>query len=131
MTFGDCYEGFLHIANGAGYTSDDSISDRGTGIWQSRWRFRVYPQNRHPARYRLHAEIQVEEGSAAKGWLLRFAIEQEVVDDLRRSIEPREEDWSSKGQDSEGEAILAEALVRRIGPMPTRPEPGKAPANDR
>jgi hypothetical protein len=85
---------------------------------------------RHPARYRLLAEIDLEQGSSAKGWLVRFAIDQEVVKDLRRSIEPREEDWSRAGQDQESEAILNEALLRRLAPRPgakpdANAEPGK------
>ncbi len=116
MTLGDCLDGFEHVATGQGFVVDGGVTDRGNGIWQSRWRDRVHPTNRHPARFRLYAEVLIEEGSAAKGWPIRYAVEQQIVDDLRRSIEPREEDWSNDGQDREREAILGEALVRRLAP---------------
>ncbi len=122
MTIGECQDGLIHVATGAAFTSDDSVTDRGLGIWQSRWRFRVL-DNRHPARYRLRAEILVDEGDPKTGWPIRYAVDQETVKDLRRSLEPREEDWSSAGQDKEGEAILGERLVRRLAPLPAAPRP--------
>ena len=128
MTLGECMDGVVHVAKGAGFMSDDSVTDRGMGIWQSRWRGRVMRPSGNPARYRLYLEVLVEEGSAADGWPIRYTVDQEKVDDLRRSIEPREEDWSSTSQDSETEAILGEAFVRRLAPkpMPKREAP-KAP----
>ncbi len=123
MTLGECYDGLVHVANGAGFSVDGSASDRGMGLWQSRWRFRTLPPVGRPARYRLHAEILVDEGSAKTGWPIRFAVDQEHVDDLRRSIEPREQDWSSIGQDRETETILGEALVRKLAPASTSPRP--------
>lgn len=119
MSYGECFDGLVHVANGAGFTADGSATDRGLGIWQSRWRFRTLPPVGRPARYRLYAEILVDEGSPATGWPIRFAVDQQQVTDLRRSIDPREEDWSKAGQDRETEAILGEALVRRLAP--TRP----------
>ncbi len=126
MTLGEAFDGLVHVANGAGFTSDASVTDRGMGVWQSRWRTRVLPPVGHPARFRLRAEILVDEGSAAAGWPMRYAVDQETVDDLRRSIDPREEDWSSAGQDREKEAILGEALARRLAPRSVTPR-----ANDR
>lgn len=128
MSYGECFDGFVHVATGAGFSSDNSVTDRGLGIWQSRWRFRVLRPSGHPARYRLYAEVLVDEGSPATGWPIRFAVDQEKVDDLRRSIDPREQDWSSAGQDRESEAILGEALTRRLAPKPM-PDQGarKAP----
>lgn len=127
MTLGECMDGIVHVANGVGFSSDDSVTDRGMGIWQSRWRFRVLPPVGRPARYRLRAEVLVDEGSAAAGWPIRFAVDQEKVEDLRRSIEPREEEWSDADQDRESEAILGEALVRRLAPKSLPPrEPARA-----
>lgn len=125
MSLGQCFDGIVHVANGMGFTSDDSVTDRGMGIWLSRWRFRSLPPVGRPARYRLYVEVLVDEGSPAEGWPLRFAVDQEQVEDLRRTVDPREQDWSSAPQDSETEAILGEALVRRLAPTP---KPGK---NDR
>jgi hypothetical protein len=118
MTIGECFDGINFVATGAGFASDGSVTDRGLGTWQSRWRFRVLRPSGRPARYRVHAEILVDEGSAAKGWPIRFAVDQEKVEDLRRSMDPREEDWSPDGQDKETEATLGEALVRRLAPKP-------------
>lgn len=130
MTVGECFDGIVHVATGVGFTSDDSVTDRGLGVWQSRWRFRTLPPVGHPARYRLRVEMLLDEGSPTDGWPLRFAIDQETVDDLRRSMDPREEDWSDDGQDREKEAILGEALSRRLAPKPLPGRAGKDAAKD-
>ncbi len=114
MTFGECYDGLLYLAKNDGFTIDVSASDRGLGTLQSRWRFRQLGLNR-PGRYRLIAEVMIDEGSAQKGWPVRYVIMQEKVKDLRRSMEPRESDWSKDGQDRERETIFGERLVRRLG----------------
>ena len=116
MPIGACFDGVDHCARGMKFVSDDSVTDRGLGIWQSRWRQRVKPPVGRPARYRLRVEILVDEGSSKTGWPVRFAIDQEVVDDLRRANAPEEGDWSRDGQDTELEAILGEALLRRLAP---------------
>ena len=67
-----------------------------------------------PGRYRLRAEVLFDEGSPDKGWPVRFVVEQQKVKDLRRSMEPAEEDWSSDYQDREAETILGERLSRRL-----------------
>jgi hypothetical protein len=115
MTIGEVYDGLLAIAAGDGFAVDASTSDRGNGLLQSRWRQRTLERH-FPGRYRLRAEIMLEEGSALGGWPVRFAIEQQKVEDLRRSNDPREDDWSDHGQDREREAIFADKLVRRLAP---------------
>jgi hypothetical protein len=72
-----------------------------------------------PGRYRLRVEVLLDERSAATGWPVRYVVEQEKVEDLRRSLDPREEDWSSTGQDKEKEVLLGERLVRRLAPKST------------
>lgn len=114
MTYGECYEGLLFIAKNDGFAVDVHGSDRGMGTLQSKWRMRQLSLGR-PGRYRLVAEIDVDKGSAQAGWLVRFAIEQQLVKDLRRSNTPEEKDWSKNGQDGEREAIFGEKLQRRIG----------------
>jgi hypothetical protein len=113
MTLGECYDGLAFIAQNDGFAPDVSTCDRGNGIWQSRWRMRQVGLNR-PGRYRLRAEIIIEEGSKEKGWPLRFAIDQQKVKDLRRSNDPTEDDWSDAGQDGEREAIFGDKLARRL-----------------
>jgi hypothetical protein len=115
MTFGECFDGLIAIANSTGFTADIAACDRGLGLWQSRWRMRQLGLNR-PGRYRLRAEVMIDEGSSAKGWPIRYVIEQQKVKDLRKSLEPSETDWSNDGQDREIETIFGEKLVRRLSP---------------
>jgi hypothetical protein len=116
MPVGQVFEGIVLVASGDGLTADATETDRGNGVWQSRWRGFIMPLTRHPGRYRLRVEVLLDEGSAATGWPLRFAVDREKVDDLRRSIEPREEDWSAAGQDTEKEALIGDRLARRLAP---------------
>ncbi len=117
MTLGECFDGIEHVAQRE-FVSDGAVSDRGLGIWQSRWRQRMLERN-FPGRFRLRVEVMLDEGTTATGWPIRYVVEQERVDDLRRSLQPREEDWSSTGQDKEKEALLGERLVRRLAPKST------------
>lgn len=128
MPIGQCFDGIVEMAS-TEFVVDQSVTDRGEGIYQSRWKVRVLP-NRHAARNRLRVEVLLDEGSAATGWPLRFVVEQEAVDDLRRDLEPREEDWSSDGQDKEKETLFGERLLRRLAPKSVRAgaRPAAAPA---
>ena len=119
MTFGECYDGLVFIATRDGFTADPMKCDRGVGTWESRWRERQIGLGR-PGRFRLRAEVLIDEGTPKEGWPIRFAIDQEKVKDLRKSMQPQEEDWSDDGQDTEREAILGEKLVRRLAPKATR-----------
>lgn len=115
MTFGECYDGLVFIAGKDGFSPDALACDRGMGTWQSRWRERQLGLGR-PGRFRLRAEVLIDEGSPEAGWPIRFAIDQEKVKDLRKSMQPTEDDWSDDDQDTEREAILGEKLVRRLAP---------------
>jgi hypothetical protein len=115
MTFGECYDGITFVAKNGGFAPDVPSCDRGNGIYQSRWRFRQLGLGR-PGRYRLIAEVLLDEGSAKDGWPIRFVVEQQKVKDLRDALEPKEEDWSDDGQDSEAETIFGEKLSRRLSP---------------
>ena len=118
MPVGECYDGLVYIAGKDGFAADMAACDRGLGTWQSRWRQGV-TDLRHPARYRLRAEILLDEGSADKGWTIRFAVEQECVKDLRHSVNPGPSDWSPNGQNGEKEALLGEKLALRLRPKKT------------
>lgn len=113
MTLGQCFDGLVFVAQTSGFSADVPECDRGNGKWQSRWRLRQLGLGR-PGRYRLRAEVLLDEGSNAKGWPIRYVVEQQKVKDLRRSMEPTEEDWSSDYQDREAETILGERLSRRL-----------------
>jgi hypothetical protein len=122
MPIGQCFDGIVEIA-GTEFVADASGTDRGEGLYLSRWRQRVLP-NRHLARNRLRLEVMLDEGSATTGWPIRYYVEQETVDDPRRDRDPREEDWSADGQDSEKEVLFGERLMRRVAPKAVR---GAAP----
>jgi sulfatase modifying factor 1 len=135
MVLGQCWDGLVEAATLKGYAEDPGVSDRGLGLWQSRWRPRLLA-NRHPGRTRVRIEIDLDKGSYSHGWPFRFVCEQQTVKDMRRASDPREEDWSSDGQDAELETILGEFLVRRnivrdpphrkpltAASVPSKPEP--------
>jgi hypothetical protein len=125
MSLSEAWNGFVQIATARdGWRVDQSTTDRGNGIWQSRWKKREMERN-FPIRNRLNMEILIDDGSRETGWLVRYVIEQDKVVDLRRHTDPTEDDWSPAGQDSEGEVILGERLMRRLAPksvqIPARP----------
>ena len=116
MSLGEAWQGWVDIVTSRdGWVVDHSSTDRGNGVWQSRWKRRETERN-FPVRSRLVMEVLIDDGSRTEGWLIRYAIEQEICEDLRRHQEPAEEDWSSYGQNAEVEAVLGERLVRRLAP---------------
>ena len=121
MSLAECYDGVVFIADVA-YRNDTSVSDRGLGVYQSRWRRRESDYN-FPLRHRLRCEILIDQGSSDKGWPVRYRIEREKVEDLRRHRDPQEDDWSADGQDSEAEALFAQRLARRLAPKSVVNEP--------
>lgn len=115
MTQAECYEGLVYVATRGGLAADIPNCDRGLGTWQSRWRVRQLPIF-GLGRYRLRAEMLLDEGSAAEGWIIRYAVEQQKVEDPRRRTDPTEDDWEDAGQDREAEATLGSRLERKLGP---------------
>lgn len=115
MKLGACYEGLVYIATNEGFQPDPRGTDRGEGTWQSRWRHRDSDMH-YRVRYRLVAEILLDEGSDEKGWPVLFAVEQEKAKDLRDYADPKEDDWSRVGQDEEAEARLLSKLKSRLAP---------------
>ncbi|MCA8976910.1 MAG: hypothetical protein KDC98_19460 [Planctomycetes bacterium] len=114
MTLADCYDGIVDTATTVGLVPDISVCDRGLAIWQSKWR-EVSLRPFGLGRFRLRAEVLLEEGSAERGWVVQFAFEREKVGDPRRERSPIEEDWQADGQDREKEALFGERLRRRVG----------------
>ncbi|MAD33510.1 MAG: hypothetical protein CMJ88_07110 [Planctomycetes bacterium] len=116
MTLGEAWQGWQDIVTSRdGWVVDHSATDRGNGVWQSRWKRRETERN-FPVRSRLCMEVLVEDGSRKDGWVMRFAVEQEICEDLRRHQEPAEDDWSGFGQNAEAEKVLGERLARRLAP---------------
>lgn len=116
MTLGEAWQGWQDIVTSRdGWVVDHSATDRGNGVWQSRWKRRETERN-FPVRSRLCMEVLIDDGSRKDGWVMRFAVEQEICEDLRRHQEPTEEDWSGFGQNAEAEKVLGERLARRLAP---------------
>lgn len=124
MTYAEVYDTVAFIADGDGFVPDHSACDRGLGTWQSRWRQRHLTLGR-PQRYRLRVEIDVDEGSAAAGWPVRYVVEQQIVKDLRHDRDPKESDWSLDGQDTEREQRFGDRLARRLQPPSAARQPGR------
>lgn len=85
----------------------------------SRWR-EVTPGFGQSMRQRVRAELVEQKGEGdAVVWQVRLCVERERVKDLAHSLQPREEDWSSDGQDQELEQIIVTQLRLRFGdPLP-------------
>lgn len=110
----EVYDAIEFLARTDGFVASAGECDRGLGTWSSRWRQRQIGLGR-PGRYRLLAEVLVDEGSDQDGWTVRFLIEQQKVKDLGRSREPAEEDWDDDGQDQEKEFLFGRRLAMRLG----------------
>jgi hypothetical protein len=113
MSQADVYDAVDFLAQGDGYLAGPEC-DRGLGVWLSRWRQRVLLNN-HPARFRLRVEVLIDKGTAQTGWTILYAVEQQKVKDLGKSVDPAEEDWSADGQDGEREFIFGQRLALRLG----------------
>ena len=122
MSLAECYDGVVFIAEGGRFYNDKSVSDRGLGTYQSRWLRRESERN-FPLRLRLRCEVLIDQGSSEKGWPVRYVVEQEKVEDLRRHRDPQEEDWEADGQDSEAESMFGNRLARRLAPKSVVNEP--------
>ncbi|MGE3175595.1 MAG: hypothetical protein AB7O97_23425 [Planctomycetota bacterium] len=118
----EVYDAVEFLARTDGFAPEVGACDRGLAVWESRWRFRQLGLGR-PGRFRLRAEILIDDGSAETGWIVRYCVEQQQVKDLKKSMDPAEEDWSDGGQDGEREFLFGERLRRRLatiaGPVPT------------
>lgn len=116
MRFAQVWEGVDFVARTDGFLPDPAESDRGLGVYQTRWRRQTLMLGR-AGRYRLRAEIRAKEEPEG-AWLVRYYIEQQKVDDLARMFTQTEDDWSAAGQFSAREQIFGERLSRRLGTGP-------------
>jgi hypothetical protein len=114
MRQGEVFAAVDQLARADGFLPDAANSDTGLGTWQSRWRNRQIGLGR-PGRFRLRVEVMIDEGSLETGWPVRYLVEQQKVKDLKKSINPTEDDWSSDGQDAEKEFLFARRLSLRLG----------------
>ncbi len=114
MTQAECYDGLVFVAS-RDFAPDIPKCDRGLGTWQSRWRIRQLPIF-GLGRYRLRAELLLDEGSTAEGWTIRYIVEQQKVKDPRRRRDPAPDDWSDDGQYREREVLFGDRLQRKLAP---------------
>ncbi len=125
-TRAEAYDAVEFLARTDGFAPSQANCDRGLGTWSSRWRYRQVGLGR-PGRYRLQAEVLLEDGSHQAGWIVRYLVEQQKVKDLARSREPVEDDWDADGQDIEREYLFGQRLIRRLG---SGAQTGREPQGD-
>ncbi|MHC5063389.1 MAG: hypothetical protein ACYTG5_05390 [Planctomycetota bacterium] len=90
-----------------GFPPDLGQTDRGNRVYVSRWR--EYPAPfRFGRRSRLHAKF-TNRGERDK-WRLEFYIEEQVIGNLGRGFEAKEEDWKAAGQDLQREEVMMSQL---------------------
>ena len=111
-TFGEVWGAVDRVASTDGFRQDTAASDRGLGIYQTRWDRRVLGLGRS-GRRRLHCEI-VPDRENEDGLMVRFYVEQQRVQDLGMST-PTEKDWDDAGQDGVYQNIFVERLARFLG----------------
>ena len=109
----ELFDAIEHIALKNGYTPDVGETDRGLGVFVSRWR-RSHQWVGRPLRYRLVVEVDLEEPTQEGGYFVRYAVERQKVGNPSRSMDPREEDWSDDGQESEAEYLFGTSLQLRL-----------------
>lgn len=123
-TLGEVWGAVDRVASTDGFRQDMAASDRGLGIYQTRWDRRVLGLGRS-GRRRLHCEI-VPDRENDDHLMVRFYVEQQRVQDLGMST-PTEKDWDDAGQDGVYQNIFVERLARFLGLLDevrpsTRPE---------
>lgn len=125
QAFQDLWDAVAEVSTRHGMPPHVRQTDRGRGQFTSRWR-EVTPGFGQTMRQRVRAELIEQKGEAdAVVWQVRLCVERERVKDLAHSLRPREEDWSSDGQDQELEQIIVTQLRLRFGdPLPGSTGPG-------
>ena len=125
QAFQDIWDAVAEVSTRHGMAPHGRYTDRGRGQFTSRWR-EVTPGFGQSMRQRVRAQLIEQKGEDdAVLWQVRLCVERERVKDLGRSLQPREEDWSSDGQDQELEQIIVTQLRLRFGdPLPGSTGPG-------
>ena len=129
-SFGDIWVGMQHVTRRLGYAADRGETDRGRRVFQSTWETRLmFP--RGSMRYRVRAEVERIRPNEP-GWRVRCYVERQKVNNIARSLNPREEDWEPDGQDPLKENVFVGTLRGELGltvlestPRPTDREPHK------
>ena len=113
VPFARVWEGLDYVCRTDGFRVDSAASDRGLGIYETRWRERTLALG-HAGRRRLHAEIN-DDHQVENGLMVRFYVEQQRVHELTRALRFVEDDWADAGQDTGYQRIFGERLRHRLG----------------
>ena len=107
---GDAWTAVEEIAKVDGFPVDPAGTDRGLREFTSRWRTSELPFRRSNRR-RVHARFERTDDN---GWLIRYYVEQQTVEDISKSFDPEDRDWSAAGQDAETENRFTAKLKSRF-----------------
>lgn len=115
LPFETVWNAVVETSSRHGFAADNSATDRGRGVFQSRWRTQTQGFN-DSHRLRVRAEMERgNEADAGLGWRVRFCVERQSVTDMARSMNPRESDWTPDGQERNMEDIMEAQLRLRFG----------------
>ena len=112
-TFGQVWRGFDGASRRQGFLSEPGKTDRGAKKYESRWIERIAPFRRG-RRFRLAAEFVRPEDQPAV-WRIRYYVETQRVDNLKKVMNPEEDDWEPAGQDGLKEDVLMGVLRGEFG----------------
>ncbi len=105
---------FKKVASSNQFSEDVGESDEGKGLFISKWNTFVAPFGLSK-RSRLQAYFERSQGADASGWTIYYHIEKQEVDDISKSFEVNEDDWSAAGQDRTREEIMLGQLRISFG----------------
>lgn len=118
MPFEDAWTEFERLVVQAGFRPDPQETDRGNKVIQSKWRTRALAFRRG-SRKRLRGEFTKGDPGHV---LLDFYVENQIVKDFARSMNPAEEDWQHAGQDLELEGRIEAQMMLFAGQTLNAPE---------
>ncbi|MHC4078351.1 MAG: hypothetical protein ACYST0_07905 [Planctomycetota bacterium] len=112
-TFSEVWVSLQQVTRRLGYAADRDETDRGRRVFQSVWNTRLtFPRGSTRHRVRVEAE---RIGPDQPGWLVRCYVEQQKVENIARSVSPRDEDWEPAGQDDHRERVFVGTLRAELG----------------
>ena len=82
LPFETVWNAVVETSSRHGFAADNSATDRGRGVFQSRWRTQTQGFN-DSHRLRVRAEMERgNEADAGLGWRVRFCVERQSVTDM-------------------------------------------------
>lgn len=110
VPLGDAWRAIEEMSAVDGYPTDPASTDRGLREFTSKWRSVELPFRRANRR-RVHARF---EKTDAGGWMVRYYVQLQKVDDIAKTFDPADDDWEEAGQDAETENRFAAKLRLRF-----------------